>query len=151
MAETLENEKAQPNVEVWQHKKHKIFFGLIILVLLVIAFMVGVGAGRFSNRIHTQRFVGMSRFNGYSNGYSFQSSGPIFNNSIGTNQLEITGVVTAVNGDKITVIGGGTSNQVTINSSTQYINGTSVAVNDTVDIIGQYNNNTLTATTVTIN
>jgi hypothetical protein len=63
----------------------------------------------------------------------------------------VSGVVTAVNGDMITVSGNGKQVTVTKNSST-VIRGTasSVAVNDTVSITGVTTNGTFTATTITI-
>lgn len=85
----------------------------------------------------------------YSNGFSFSTNIPMGQSS--ANQIEITGVVTAINGNKVTIVGGGVSNVITTNSSTQYINGTSLAVNDSADVIGQYANNVLTASTITIN
>lgn len=72
-----------------------------------------------------------------------------YNANINTASLQ--GVVTAKNGNLITVIGNGTTNNVTTNSSTQYIGGNSVAINDTVIVVGEYNNNTFIAQTIEIN
>lgn len=155
MTEEDNESQNDPMIMHWQHRKHKIIFGLIILIVLAIVFMFGVGVGRMSTRINrigrmNDQNMYYSASNGnYTSGFNITSSMPIVQNS--TNQLEITGVVTAVNGNKVTLVGGGVSNVITTNSSTQYINGTSLAVNDSADIIGQYSNNVLTATTVTVN
>lgn len=138
----------------WHHKKHKLFFGFVVLVILAIVFMFGFGAGRMSTRFNNYRTGEHGMF--YSNngnnimgGFSYSTSLPVGQNT--TNQIEITGVVSLINGNKVTVVGGGVSNIITTNSSTQYINGSSLAVNDSVDIIGQYSNNVLTASSITIN
>ncbi len=148
----LQNDQMITN---WQHRNHKVVFGLIILIVLVIVFMFGVGAGRMSTRLNQfvrtdgrgQAITSSNR--NYSSGFGFTTNMPIVQSSV--NQIEITGVVTAINGDKVTLVGGGVSNIITTNSSTQYVNGSSLAVNDSADIIGQYSNNVLTATIVTIN
>ena len=135
----------------WEHKKHKIIFGFIVLILLFIVFMFGMAAGRVSRQFYVRRsgnFHTMRNLNGFDwqSGQMYMSSP-----ASSTNQLEITGVVSGINGDKVTVVGGGTSNVITTNSSTQYIGASAVAVNDTVSVVGEYNNNTLTATSITVN
>ena len=64
---------------------------------------------------------------------------------------EITGVVTAVNGNQLTVAGNGTSSSVTINSSTQYTGASSAAVDDTVVATGTSSGSSFTATHVYVN
>ena len=138
--------------EHWEHRKHRILFGIIVLILLFIVFMFGMAAGRVSRNFYVERSRNFNNMRGL-NGFGWQSNSTFMSTppSSMSNQLEITGVVTEINGDKVTVVGGGTSNIVTTNSSTQYIGASSLAVNDTVSIVGQYNNNTLTATSITIN
>ncbi len=67
------------------------------------------------------------------------------------NQNRLTGVVTKVDGKNFTIAGNGTTNSITVNDSTQYTNGSTVAINDTVFVSGTVNNGTFTATQVTIN
>lgn len=64
---------------------------------------------------------------------------------------ELQGVVTAVNGDKLTIAGDGKTSTVTTTSSTQYLGASSAAVNDTVGVTGTSANGVLTATQIAVN
>lgn len=67
-----------------------------------------------------------------------------------TNASRISGVVTAVSGDTITVAGGGTTTKVTVSSDTNYSGSSEPAkVNDTITAVGTKNSDgSLTATSV---
>ncbi len=67
------------------------------------------------------------------------------------NGSQLQGVVTVVNGDKLTIAGNGTTSTVTTTSSTQYVGASSAAVDDTVDVMGTSSNGTLTATQIVVN
>jgi hypothetical protein len=67
------------------------------------------------------------------------------------NELRLQGVVTKVDGDTVTVAGGGKTNTVKTSSSTQYSGGSNVAVNDTVIVAGTLNNGTYDATNIVVN
>ncbi len=144
-----QKEQIQPN-NYWEHRKHRLLFGFVIFLILVLVFMFGMATSRLSRDFYSRHPIGYNtggygRF-GWQNG-----NGVMMAPSTNSNQIEISGVVTNINGDKVTVVGGGTSNIITTDSSTQYIGANSLTINDTVSIVGQYNNNTLTATTITIN
>jgi hypothetical protein len=122
--------------------------GIIMLIALVSAITLGI-AGR---HVRTQAGVGPL------GGARFEQQMPAQRRgAFGGGRMQadsdtfVSGVVTAVNGDTITVSGDGKQVTVTKNSSTT-IRGTasSVAVNDTVSITGTTTNGTFTATTITI-
>ncbi len=129
--------------------KHKLVLIVIILILMFGSFIFGFGVGRFSKNM-----MGSNRHR-FMKSYTYRSSMFNNNNSLSynanINTASLQGVVTAKNGNLITVIGNGTTNNVTTNSSTQYIGGNSVAINDTVIVVGEYNNNTFIAQTIEIN
>jgi hypothetical protein len=64
---------------------------------------------------------------------------------------QVRGVVTAVNGNTLTVAGNGTTRSVTISSSTQYSGGLSVAVDDTIIATGSVSSTTFNATAIVVN
>ena len=71
--------------------------------------------------------------------------------SIDTNTVQMTGVVSAVSGDTITLIGNGTSTAVKTNDSTTYNTvAKKVSVNDSVIVSGVSSGGTFTANTVSI-
>jgi hypothetical protein len=118
------------------------------IVVLLVVFAIGMSAGRFNNG----RF-GMHGKGGRSGGFMMMQgrSGAGTSGRVGNSQDRITGTVTAVNGSNFTVAGHGSSYQVQTNSSTQYQNGSTVKVNDTIVAFGTTNSGTLTATLVAIN
>jgi hypothetical protein len=71
--------------------------------------------------------------------------------AIAPGSSEVQGVVTAVDGNKLTIAGDGTTSTVYTSSSTQYVGASSVAVNDTVDVTGTSSDGTFTATGISIN
>ncbi len=152
--ENNDNNNHQDNCEHhqanhWHSSKHKLILGLlIVLILMFISFSCGFGAGRFSSNFMRVRRHGCIASN-ISGESTLQTNS--YNSNLNVNSASLQGVITAKNGNTITVVGNGTTNNVTINSSTQYVGGTTIAVNDTVIITGQYNNNTFTAQTIEIN
>ncbi|MDB5161473.1 MAG: hypothetical protein JWO96_853 [Candidatus Saccharibacteria bacterium] len=69
----------------------------------------------------------------------------------GSNQNQLSGTVTAVNGSTFTIAGNGASNQVQTSSSTQYQGGNQVKINDTVVVFGTTSSGTFQASQVVIN
>lgn len=67
-----------------------------------------------------------------------------------TTYTQTEGVVTAVNGDSITVAGGGKTQTIKTNSSTTYANDMKPAVNDTVVVVGTKDGDTITATQISV-
>src|SRR5665213_602853 len=115
---------------------------LVILVLLLVGALAHGrqnGPGRFG-----KNFGGYGMMQRHQGG--FMQAG----NFNGSNQNRITGTVTAVNGSTFTIAGGGSTNEVTTNSSTQYQGGAQPKVNDTVVVLGTINSGTFTATEVVI-
>ena len=128
-------------------------YAVVAVIALMIAFAIGVSAANhrdnrvFQNAKFTQ---GPGEAGLMPMGERHFTTGGGFGTGTGI-QNRLTGVVTSVNGDTFTVAGGGSTNQVTTNSSTQYQNGSSVKVNDTVTVFGTISNNTLTATQIIVN
>ena len=77
--------------------------------------------------------------------------GRMFRAYVNPNGSNLTGVVTAINGDKLTIAGNGTTSTVSTTSSTQYVGASQVAIDDTVMISGTTASGTLTATQIVIN
>lgn len=116
------------------------------LVVLFIAFIVGIAAGRWGR---TGYYMDGYRTGGYMmGGHRFMAGDGMFGQDY---QTRVIGTVTAVNGSDFTVAGGGTTNSVKTDSSTQWEGGNSVKANDTVVAYGSVNNGTFTATLVQIN
>jgi hypothetical protein len=67
-----------------------------------------------------------------------------------TTYTQTEGVVTAVNGDSITVAGGGKTQTIKTNSSTTYADDVKPVVNDTVVVVGTKDGDTITATQISV-
>ena len=68
-----------------------------------------------------------------------------------TSNLQVlSGVVTAVTDTNFTLAGGGVSNVIQTNSTTQYLNNQKPAINDSVQVEGTTSNGALTATQVIV-
>lgn len=67
-----------------------------------------------------------------------------------TTYTQTEGVITAVNTDSVVVAGGGKTQTIKTNGSTQYVNNVKPAVNDTVVVTGTKSGDTLTATQVAV-
>lgn len=155
--ETVNNETNNHNSQYMN--KRRLICLAIVIVLLFFSFMFGIFVGRIAPRMHSNRFNNMmgSRYTySYqqpmlSNPTSYLGNGPMRMNRPPANTVNIKGVVTAINGQTITVAGNGSTNNITTNSSTQYTNGSSPKVNDTIVLNAQFNNNQLTAQSVTLN
>lgn len=80
----------------------------------------------------------------------FRHRGFAEDNMANSNLVEVSGVVTNVNGASFTVSGNGTTNTVQTNSDTKYINASKVSVNDTVAVAGTTSNGTYTANKIAI-
>ena len=116
------------------------------ITIFIIAFAIGFGSWRWhSNQLGLESGGRFGRFMTHRMGWGDNDS------VLSSSQDRVSGTVTAVNGSTFTVAGNGSSYQVQTNSSTQYQNGNSVKVNDTVIALGTTNNGVLTATQVAIN
>jgi hypothetical protein len=69
----------------------------------------------------------------------------------GERQTALIGVVTAVDGSKLTVAGNGATVVVQTDSNTSYVGAGSAKVNDTVRVIGTQSNGVWTATSIRVN
>lgn len=122
---------------------------LAALIVLFLVFMFGIAAGRFSyggfgGRTHG--FIG-----GAMVGHERRLGRMMADGAVTDSQDRVIGTVTAVNGSDLTVAAGGSSYTVQTSSSTQWQNGNTAKVNDTVVAYGTTNNGVLTATQVVIN
>lgn len=72
-----------------------------------------------------------------------------FDSNYANSTSRVTGVVTAVSGDSITVAGEGTTTKVVVSSDTTYVGSSQpAAVNDTIVVTGTKSGDTFTAATV---
>lgn len=72
-----------------------------------------------------------------------------FGGNYANSASRVTGVVTAVSGDSITVAGDGTTTKVVVSSDTTYVGSSQpAAVNDTIVVTGTKSGDTFTAATV---
>jgi hypothetical protein len=119
----------------------------VVLAFVVIAGVLLIGAAR---HLAENRDLAMQKFARVGAGYG---AGPMMRHGLRTfvGGPQVDGVVTAVNGNKLTVAGGGTTTEVDTSGSTQYTNAGAVAVNDTVVATGTFSGNVLTATHITVN
>lgn len=127
------------------YRKKRLIIALIILVIVAFfSFWTGVVASRLRefNCRHYSRGMNLQNYGQLNNGYS---SGYL------NNSVELSGVVTNIKNNQITVIGNGTTDTINLNSNVMYQNGTKLKVNDSVTIYGQYLNNQLVANTIEIN
>ncbi len=127
------------------YRKKRLIIALIILIIVAFfSFWSGVAASQlreFHCRYHSHRM-------------SLQSYGQLnnsYNSNYLNNSVELSGVVTSIKNNQITVIGNGTTDTINLNSNVMYQNGTKLKVNDSVMIYGQYLNNQLVANTIEIN
>lgn len=116
------------------------------IIILFIVFIVGLAAGRFGR---TGYYMDGYRTGGHMMGdHRFIGGGGMFGQDY---QARVIGTVTSTNGSDFTVAGGGTTNTVKTDNSTQWEGGNSVKTNDTVVAYGSVSNGTFTATLVQIN
>ena len=139
------------------HRMHKpwilaIVASSVLLILLLVGGAIGMfmhGAGRYDERYER----GMHMNGGY--GYTsvrFGGMGYNAGNTATTNVTRLNGVVTAIDGNTLTVAGSGKTTKVEVGSATIY-NGdaTSAAVNDTVGVLGNKNSDgSIAASQITI-
>ncbi len=121
---------------------HKPFVlaGLLIVLLLLIcgAFVVGHHVRHGDTVFGTERFssvqLGPDTMRTYTGGFRgdmMQGGG------VATSNTRVSGVVTAVDGNNITVAGNGTTAKVTVSSNTTYSGSSEPAkVNDTITAVG---------------
>lgn len=133
------------NVNITNDKNKGLIIGAAAIVALVMVFGVGLGAGRMSWRMQDRPGIKMMDRRGGMMPSGWGQGG------ISSNQARLSGVVTAVNGSSFTLAGGGVTNSVTTNSSTQWDGADSVKVNDSALVFGTTSNGTFTATQVVVN
>ena len=144
MPKEVENPK---ETRAYSHPGYKIAAAVVALILVFGVFVVGAIAGRASG----DRFMGWHNSITIKPGPAMMQRRGVSQGGLFSTTNHISGVVTAVNGDSLTVAGNGATNTVTTNSSTQYQGGGSVKINDTVIAFGSTSSNTFTATEVDIN
>jgi len=128
---------------------HSWLYGLLGVLILLVVLMAGVGIANHHRRL--ERGIVTSGQFGTGFGERHQGFMAMGGKQLADGQNRTSGVVTAVNGSSFTLAGHGSTTEVTTNSSTQYRDGNTVKVNDTVVVSGTTINGTLTATKVVIN
>ena len=122
---------------------NKLIIAFVSLVVLAVVFCSGIAIGRFvgHNRMFNINHGDMfgRRFNSQSTSQSV------------ANEIQISGVVTAVNGNSFNVAGNGVTNTVYTNSQTVYLNSTKPSVNDAVRVLGSISNSKFTAQSISVN
>jgi hypothetical protein len=131
-----------------QHSPGKAGVLLAIIGIIVVVFGVGVLATQIGDSHHNRLRIGpmMEVDRGEFHHGMMRGGG-----SQVTNQIRLSGVVTAVSDSSFTIAGGGTTNTIQTNSSTQYSGDSKASVNDTVIVVGTTSNSVFTATQVVIN
>lgn len=143
-------------------KKRTFVIALIggIIVLYIAAIMAGLWiykhvedrrARMYGGTSTIRQINGTPRFNGEQT-YTVRHSTSDGLTTTTTNETytQTQGVVTAVNGDSITVAGGGKTQVIKTNGDTTYMDDTKPAVNDTVVIVGTKDGDTITATEIRV-
>ncbi len=124
-----------------------------ILVLMLIAGLIG--ASMLSRYARYNQFNGnyeSSMMSGWGGGRWHTNMPTVYIQTDTTNStIQTTGVVSAVNGDSITIIGNGTSTTIKTSSGTTYNTvANKVNVNDTVIVTGVKSGDTFTANSIDI-
>lgn len=140
----------QPVDKAQEHHKHVLLLvlGVVLMVFIVV---MAFAAGRNSAQ-HDMSHVTVRSFGGdmqvspngvqyctYGNGGAMPMGGEFGTDTGGsqTSTTRVTGVVTAVDGDTITVSGNGTTTKVTVSSNTSYTGSSEPAkVNDSILAFG---------------
>ena len=144
---SVEHGATPKSYTVFQNSRNWLVPGLLIIIILLLVGMIAHGRADRLGRIDGKAFGGgFSTMRGPERGF-IRTGGKIG----GSNQAQLRGVVTAINGSTFTIAGDGATNDVTTNSSTQYQGGSQPKVNDSVLVSGTTNNGTFTATEVVIN
>ena len=144
------------------NKKRTLVIAFIggIIVLYIAAIMIGLTIYRAVEDRRSNMYGGTStmreingtpRFNGEQT-YTVRHITSDGLTTTTTNQTftQTQGVVTAANGDSITVAGGGKTQVIKTNGDTAYMDDTKPAVNDTVVIVGTKDGDTITATEIRV-
>lgn len=140
----MDKENKEPSKPSMNTRNLLIAGGVVVGVIVV--FMAGVALDHASLRRQRGELLGQRFGTGI-----MHRGGRMGRQGVKNNENRLRGVVTGVNGDSFTLAGNGATNTVTTNSSTQYTNGSKVAVNDTVLVVGTTNNGTFTASRIVIN
>jgi hypothetical protein len=144
---SVEHDTPPQHYTVFQNSRNWLVPALLIVIILLLIGMIAHGRTDRLSRIDGKGFGGgFSTMRGPERGF-MRAGGKVG----GSNQAQLRGVVTAVNGSTFTIAGGGATNDVTTNSSTQYQGGSQPKVNDSVLVSGTTNGGTFTATEVVIN
>jgi hypothetical protein len=119
-----------------------------VLVLVFIVFgLISHAAVHFGPQMYT-RITGTS---GPAGAGMWGPEGARRSVAVAPGGSQVQGVVTAIDGTKLTIAGDGTTSTVYTSSATQYIGASSAAVNDTVDVTGTTSDGTFTASSIAIN
>ncbi len=127
------------------HQKKRLFIGIIIIIIVAfLSFWIGVTTSQLRefNCHHYNQRMNFSNYSQLNNNY-----GPNFS----SNSVKLSGVVTSIKNNQITLIGDGTTNTINLSPNVIYQNATKLQINDSVIIYGQYLNNQLVANTIEVN
>src|SRR5207302_1805639 len=101
MANHSSDSKAE-KVTTWR-RPHKLIVGLLALFVLVLAFGLGVHAGRFAGRFGPGVYGGLHQYGGY--GAMHERGFGLGGGQLEAGPSRITGVVTTLNGQSFTLAG----------------------------------------------
>jgi len=146
--DSIEQDNHQHNYRNHCHRRKRVVITLIgVIIIAIISFWFGVAAGRCSHMLMPGGWYG--RFDQNYRLSNINNLSPYSNTA--NNSVVISGVVTNIKSNQITIIGNGTTDNINLNPNVIYQNGTKLVVNDSVTIYGQYLNNQLVANTIQIN
>jgi hypothetical protein len=155
MADDKEKPKSEEKEKTERQKGISKHIAIIILVIFgaFIVFAAGMGLDRAGLRRHHPGVGGTGMFGMHERPFGGRGFGGGGQGMMprGDNENRLAGVVTAINGSSFTIAGGGSTNTVQANDSTQYTGADKVATNDSVVVVGTINNGTFTASQVVIN
>jgi len=145
------NNKKMEVLKDYKNNRSGKWLGIVIVAIVVAGglFIMGAVADHAMN-FNRERGQAIMAGGGFLRGGNDFGRRPAMGQTLNTNQVQISGVVTAVNGQSFTVAGNGSTNTVQTNSDTQYVNGSKVSVNDSVMVVGTTNGGTFTAAQVAI-
>lgn len=142
-----EDKKAEENDQNNSGSKSGLILAAILAIVVIFLLGALVDHTVNYNRNHRAAVITAGFVGGGGMGFRQRE---FIGQAVTTNQIEVGGVVTAVNGQSFTLAGNGTTNTVQTNSSTQFVGASKVSVNDSVVAVGTTNNDTFMATQVVV-
>lgn len=142
--------ETEPKKQMWHSYK---WWGVAVgaIFILLVVFLGGVAADRLAYGPGGEHFKGNHMHRGAMKMRGGMGGVPGSGQFLDNSQNKVHGTVTSVNGDTFTVAGNGATTQVKTSSSTSYVGGNQVKVNDSVGVAGTLSGDTIQATKIIVN